>query len=74
MASLLILKSVYNLSDEKLIEEHWEMNAYFQYFSGKEQQQWEKPCVTSDLVYFRKRIEEKGIEKILNFHRYAWQG
>jgi hypothetical protein len=35
MVSLLILKSVYNLSDEKLIEEHWEMNAYFEYFSGK---------------------------------------
>ena len=65
MVSLLILKSVYNLSDEKLIEEHWEMNAYFQYFSGKEQQQWGKPCAASDLVYFRKRIGEKGIEKIL---------
>jgi len=35
MVSLLILKSIYNLSDEKLVEEHWEMNAYFQYFSGE---------------------------------------
>ena len=64
MVSLLILKAVYNLSDEKLVEEHWEMNVYFQYFSGKYHQKWGKPCAASDLVYFRKRIGEKGIEKI----------
>lgn len=40
MVSLLILKSMYNLSDEKLVEEHWEMNIYFQYFSGKLHQHW----------------------------------
>jgi IS5 family transposase len=65
MVSLLILKSVYNLSDEKLVEEHWEMNAYFQYFSGFNQTQWGQPCAASDLVYFRQRIGEDGIEKIL---------
>jgi len=64
MTSLLILKSVYNLSDEKLIEEHWEMNAYFQYFSGEIHQKWGQPCAASDLVYFRKRIGEEGIEKV----------
>ena len=64
MVSLLILKSIYNLSDEKLIEEHWEMNAYFQYFSGKEHQHWGQPCAASDIVYFRKGIGESGIEKI----------
>lgn len=65
MTSLLILKAVYNLSDEKLIEEHWEMNAYFQYFSGKQIQQWGQPCAASDLVHFRNRIGESGVEKIL---------
>ena len=64
MVSLLILKSIYNLSDEKLIEEHWEMNVYFQYFSGKEHQHWGQPCASSDIVYFRKRIGVSGIEKI----------
>jgi IS5 family transposase len=64
MVSLLILKSLYNLSDEKLIEEHWEMNVYFQYFSGKEHQHWGQPCASSDIVYFRKRIGVSGIEKI----------
>jgi len=34
MTSLLILKSIYNLSDERLVEQHWEMNAYFQYLVG----------------------------------------
>lgn len=64
MVSLLILKSMYNLSDEKLVEEHWEMNVYFQYFSGKKHQRWGQPCAASDLVYFRKRLGKKGIEKI----------
>lgn len=67
MVSLLILKSIYNLSDEKLIEEHWEMNAYFQYFSGKEHQHWGQPCAASDIVYFRKRIGESGVEKIFKY-------
>jgi IS5 family transposase len=65
MSSLLILKAMYNLSDEKLVEEHWEMNAYFQYFSGQEVQQWGQPCAASDLVHFRHRIGEQGVEKIL---------
>ena len=64
MVSLLILKSIYNLSDEKLVEEHWEMNSYFQYFSGFNQQQWGAPCAASDLVFFRKRIGEEGVAKI----------
>jgi len=65
MTSLLILKAVYNLSDERLVEEHWEMNVYFQYFSGKQVQQWGQPCAASDLVHFRQRIGESGVEKIL---------
>ena len=64
MTSLLILKSIYNLSDERLVEEHWEMNAYFQYFSGATIQRWGQPCAASDLVHFRQRIGEEGIENI----------
>lgn len=64
MVSLLILKSVYDLSDEELVDKHWEMNTYFQFFSGKEVQQWGQPCAASDLVHFRKRIGKAGIEKI----------
>lgn len=65
MISLLILKSVYNLSDEELVEQQWEMNPYFQFFGGFEVMQWGQPCAASDLVHFRKRIGGLGVEKIL---------
>jgi len=52
MVSLLILKSRYDLSDEELVEKHWEMNAYFQFFSGKEILQWGQPGAASDRVHF----------------------
>ncbi len=65
MTSLLILKAVYSLSDEVLVEQHWEMNVYFQYFGGVSVQQWGQPCAASDLVHFRQRIGEQGVEKIL---------
>ena len=65
MISLLILKVLYNLSDEQLVLERWEMNDYFQYFSGEQHQRWGAPCAPSDLVYFRKRIGKEGAEKIL---------
>ena len=65
MTALLMLKAIYNLSDEKLVEDHWEMNVYFQYFCGMLVQKWGPPCAASDLVHFRQRIGEKGVEKIL---------
>lgn len=65
MTSLLILKQLYHLSDEGLVEEQWEMNPYFQYFGGIVTVQWGQPCAASDLVHFRKRIGKEGIEKIL---------
>ena len=65
MVSLLILKSIYNLSDEVLVEQRWEMNPYFQYFGGFDSLQWGQPCAATDLVHFRKRIGEEGVEKIL---------
>tara|TARA_R110002033_G_scaffold160593_1_gene196995 strand:+ start:33647 stop:34687 length:1041 start_codon:yes stop_codon:yes gene_type:complete len=43
------------------------MNAYFQYFSGKQVQQWGPPCAASDLVHFRQRIGEQGVEKVLKY-------
>ena len=65
MVSLLILKSMYNHSDESLVGQQWVMNPYYQYFSGFTQLQWKQPCAASDLVHFRKRIGEQGVEKIL---------
>ena len=65
MVSLLILKALYNLSDEELVEQQWEMNPYFQYFGGIDILRWGQPCAATDLVHFRKRIGKEGIEKIL---------
>lgn len=64
MVGLLILKQVYNLADETVMEE-WVSNPYFQYFCGEAVFQWKFPCDPSDLVHFRHRIGEGGVEKIL---------
>ncbi len=64
MCSLLILKQIYSLSDEGLID-LWIENPYYQYFSGFDVFQKNYPCDPTDLVYFRKRIGSKGVEKIL---------
>lgn len=63
MVGLLILKQLRNLSDESVVE-RWVENPYYQFFCGEAFLQWEFPCHPTDLVYFRRRIGEKGIEKI----------
>jgi IS5 family transposase len=64
MVSLLILKYVRNISDENLVEQ-WSENIYFQYFSGEQHFQANIPCVPTELVAFRQRIGEVGVELIL---------
>lgn len=64
MVSLLILKHVYDRSDESVVET-WVRDPYFQFFSGERIFQWDVPCDPTDLVYFRKRIGVEGVEKIL---------
>jgi len=64
MVALLILKHLRNLSDESVVAQ-WEENAYYQYFSGEKVFAAKLPCVPTELVEFRKRIGEEGIELIL---------
>jgi transposase, IS5 family len=64
MTALLILKQLYDLSDEAVIQA-WVENPYYQHFSGMRTFMWKFPVDPTDLVYFRKRIGEKGVEKIL---------
>ncbi len=64
MVGLLILKQVYGLGDETVIEE-WVSNPYFQWFCGEAVFRWKFPCDPSDLVHFRHRIGAAGVEKIL---------
>lgn len=64
MVSLLMLKHVRNLSDESVVEQ-WFENIYYQYFSGEKTYACGMPCESSELVHFRNRIGEEGIELIL---------
>jgi IS5 family transposase len=64
MVGLLLLKQLHNLGDETVVEQ-WVQNPYFQFFCGQEEFSWSAPCEPSDLVHFRHRIGEGGIQIIL---------
>lgn len=63
MVGLLILKHLRNISDENIVEQ-WSENNYYQYFCGELNFMPAVPCEASELVHFRKRIGEAGIELI----------
>ena len=64
MAGLLMLKHLRNVSDEQVVAQFAE-NAYYQYFCGLEAFSISAPCASSELVHFRHRIGEEGMELIL---------
>ena len=64
MTGLLMLKHIRNISDESVVEQFSE-NAYYQYFCGSQMFSCEAPCAASELVHFRHRIGEEGVELIL---------
>ena len=66
MVGCLLLKHLYNLGDETL-EKAWIMNPYMQHFCGRVFFEHQFPCDPSNFVHFRKRIGEKGIEKIFSY-------
>lgn len=66
MVGSLMLKRIYNLGDETLCES-WIRDPYMQYFCGMAHFEHRFPCDPSDFVHFRKRIGEKGIEKIFAY-------
>lgn len=63
MVALLLLKHIRNLSDESVVEQ-WSENSYYQYFSGEKMFAAGPPCEASELVHFRYRIGEAGMELI----------
>lgn len=64
MVGLLLLKQLFNQGDETVVAA-WVQNPYWQYFCGMGEFQWQVPCDPSDLVYFRQRIGEAGVQRIL---------
>lgn len=63
MVGLLLLKQLFNQGDETVVA-GWVQNPYWQYFCGMADFQWAVPCDPSDLVYFRQRIGEVGMQRI----------
>lgn len=57
MVGLLILKQLENLSDESVVLQ-WKRNPYYQAFCGMKEFQQKLPCHSTELVHFRKRIEQ----------------
>ena len=63
IVGLLLLKQIYNLGDETVMERYID-SPYFQHFCGEIYFQYKYPFDPSDFVHFRKRIGDKGLEKI----------
>ena len=59
-----MLKHLRNVSDEQVVAQFSE-NAYYQYFCGMEAFSISALCASSELVHFRNRIGEEGVELIL---------
>ena len=64
MVGLLILKHLRDVSDEGIVKQ-WQENVYYQYFCGEKEIQVGEPCAATELIAFRKRIGEEGVELIL---------
>ena len=62
---VILLKRVYNQSDESVVE-RWMENPYWQYFCGETYFQHKQPFDPTELIKFRQRIGKAGAEKILS--------
>ncbi len=63
IVGLVLLKQMYNLGDETVVERYLE-NPYWQHFCVEIYFQYKLPFDPSDFVHFRKRIGEDGMKKI----------
>ena len=64
MVGMMLLKNIYNLSDEGVVA-RWVENPYMQYFTGEKVFRKRPPMNPIDMSKFRVRIGESGAEKIL---------
>jgi len=63
MCGLVMLKQLYNLSDESVVEQ-WRMTPYYQVFCGEATFQTRRPCHATELVKFRQRIGVDGVKRL----------
>jgi transposase, IS5 family len=64
VVGMMYLKYAYGVSDEEAVE-RWIESPYWQYFCGMEYFQHEVPMHPTSFVKWRKRLGEKGCEKLL---------
>jgi IS5 family transposase len=64
MVGLSILKAMFGESDEGLVEK-WVQNPYWQYLCGEHEFQHCFPIEPTSMGKWRKRVESKGLEKLL---------
>lgn len=63
LVGLLILKSLESFSDEAVVLAY-KRNPYYQVFCGAREFERKPPCSSAELVHFRQRIGEAGVQKL----------
>jgi len=63
IVGLLLLKSRFNLGEEKALD-IWLENPYWQYFCGEVHFQKEKPFASSEFGRFKRRVGDDGMDRI----------
>ena len=64
IVGVVLLKRMFNESDESVVD-RWRENPYWQYFCGEVHFQHHWPFDPTELIKFRKRMGERGMERIL---------
>jgi IS5 family transposase len=64
IVGVILLKRMFNESDESVVD-RWKENPYWQYFCGEVHFQHHWPFDPTELIKFRKRMGERGMERIL---------
>lgn len=64
IVGVILLKRMFNESDESVVD-RWKENPYWQYFCGEVHFQHHWPFDPTELIKFRKRMGESGMERIL---------
>jgi IS5 family transposase len=64
IVGVILLKRMFNESDESVVD-RWKENPYWQYFCGEVNFQHHWPFDPTELIKFRNRMGESGMERIL---------
>jgi len=64
IVGVILLKRMFNVSDESVVD-RWRENPYWQHFCGEVNFQHHWPFDPTELIKFRQRMGERGMERIL---------